>query len=352
MGEGPSRRKAAILSAATVGLGAGVALERLLIGRARVKRDPFKEEPYGHLLPDRTYSVESFDGTKLAVDEMGPPESRRGAIFLHGLALDSRIWHHQWSGLGWQGRLIFFDARGHGRSVGEDDEVTLEVLSRDLAAVIEASGLEEIVLVGHSMGGMTALEHTRQFSSEFGGRVKALVLANTTHTDAIKTMAGSGFIGPVEARIRSLIDLLLTDPRSARVMRLRSDDLSYLLVRLTGFGQDASPSQVEFVGSLLAAFPGSSLGVFLRALHGFHMGEELNSIAVPTLVLAGRRDRLTTSKASEYIANAIEGSEMVVFEDAGHVAMLERCFDFNLVLDSFLERVLPVGRSKRAASRS
>lgn len=330
----------ALVGVAAVGLGAGLAAERWLVGRSRLRPDPYSEERYGKLKADRSYRVVSFDGAVLKVDEMGPPEAKSGAVFLHGFALDSSIWHHQMLGLRGDFRYVYYDARHHGRSRGGKDSADTKVLAKDLQVVLDRSGLERVVLVGHSMGGMTTLEFCRERPEEVGTRVLGLVLVNTTFTDAIKTVAAAEVLGPLERHFGGVVRRVFDSPRRAEVARLRSDDLSYWLVRLFGFGPDASVTQIEYVRKVLACFPSPELLETIQGLRRFDMEEALDAIDVPTLIIAGADDRITTVRASHKMADSIPGARLVVLDRTGHVSMLEREGEFNEWVEKFLVEVL------------
>jgi pimeloyl-ACP methyl ester carboxylesterase len=338
------------LGAATLGVGAGLAAEKAIVRRARSRPDPYLHEGYGKLRPDRTYWVESFDGTPVAVDEFGPEKATAGAVFLHGYCLDASVWHHQMTYLDSARRYVFYDARGHGRSKWQAAPLDVKGLAGDLRSIFDRSGLEQCVLVGHSMGGMTVLEYAREFPSDI--RVKGLALVNTTFTDAVKTMVASGLIGPMEGRTWRAIEWFLQDRRRMPGLRLRDDDLSFLLVRLFGFGPKASPAQVEHVRKLLQCFPTAELTEIAKALRDFDAEDDLAGIDRPTLIIAGTNDRITTVKASEKMAEEIPSSKLFVFEGAGHMTMMEREREFNAILSEFLDAHLPAAAPAPKARRS
>lgn len=337
-----------LVSAAALGVGAGVALERLAVGRQRLRPDPYAGEDYGSLVGDRSYEVASFDGAILVSREVGAGAASAGAVFLHGFCLDHTIWHHQMKDLpGGKLRHIFYDARHHGTSRGGSSPTDTKILARDLAAVLDRSGLEQAVLVGHSMGGMTVLEFCREFPEEMGARIRGIVLVNTTYTDAIKTLMAAELIGPIERGARKIVEQVLRDPRTSRMMRLRGDDLSWTFVKLTGFGPRASPKQIEHVQRLLRCFPSPELIETLRGLRDFDMEEALAKIDVPALIIAGGDDRITTVRASRKIADEISGSRLVVLERTGHMAMLERHQEFTGLLDEFFDATLSEKKKTR-----
>lgn len=339
---------ASVAGAVALGVGAGLALERVLSSRSSTRPDPLAEEPYGGLVAERSWETVSFDGATLFAEEWGPPRSGRGVIFLHGYCLDRTIWHHQMLISDKERRRIFVDARHHGRSKGGAAEPNIPVLADDLHRVLEGSRLKAAVLVGHSMGGMTALEFCRRHPEMLNSKVRGLVLANTTYTDVAKTLFGAEVIGPLERRTSQLIERLLNAPRAGSFMRLRGNDLSELLVRLFGFGPGASETQVGYVRQLLSVFPSPPLVEMLRGLRAFDMDGALGSINVPVLIVAGGDDRLTTVRASEKMHADIAGSRLVVLPDAGHTSMLERHIEFNSMLMEFLDEVLPASRRSRS----
>jgi pimeloyl-ACP methyl ester carboxylesterase len=341
-----TRTKTAVawaVGAAALGIGAGIAAKRL-VGQARRRPDPHAAEDYGRVRGDRRYEVSSSDGAILVADEVGPEEATSGAIFLHGFCLDRTIWHHQYRGIDGNRRLIFYDARDHGQSRGGKAAPEIRTLASDLKAVLDRSGLKKAVLVGHSMGGMTVLEYCRENPNELGKRVKGIALANTTYTDALKTIFAAEFVGPVEQRLRRFLERILDDPRASRAMRMRGDDFSWLLTRIGGFGPGASPSQVDFTRRLIMSFPSPPLVQILSGLRQFDMEEALDAIDVPTLILAGGDDRITTVRASKHIAGHIPGSRLVVLDGAGHMSMLERFDEFNTLVGEFLAQTLAAPR--------
>jgi len=332
------KRFGTIAGIAALGLGAGLAVERVVVGRAR-SRSLDDDVDYGQVPPDRIYEVASFDGAELVVREFGPTDAKRAVVFLHGFCLDHRIWHYQMKQWGKSLKTVIYDARDHGASRGGEGPFEVETLARDLEAVLDHAGLEQAILVGHSMGGMTVLEFCRRYEHLVGTRAAGIVLVNTTYTDALKTIAAAGFVGPLERGAGRLVYKLLGDPRASRAIRTRGDDLSYGLVRLFGFGPDAPASQVEFVCRLLAQFPSPPLVEWMKGIRRFDIGDALGSIDVPTLVIAGGDDRITTVRASKKIAEDIKGSRLIVFDNAGHTSMMERSEEFNAELQGFISGI-------------
>jgi pimeloyl-ACP methyl ester carboxylesterase len=95
-----------------LGVGAGVTLERALVGRDRRREDPEAGEPFGGIQGTPT-RLTSHDGTKLQVEELGQGPC---LVFAHGFSLNQDAWHYQRRDLPERFRCVFYDQRGHGRS--------------------------------------------------------------------------------------------------------------------------------------------------------------------------------------------------------------------------------------------
>ncbi len=336
-----ARRRGLLLGALVAGAAAGLAAERYVVGRDRGRPDPEAREPFGDLHGDPAV-VESFDGTRLHVevfDGDGPT-----IVFAHGFSLDLRAWHYQARDLPPAYRLVFFDHRGHGRSEkARRGDWSLEALARDLEAVVRThGGPDPVAIVGHSMGGMTALKLCEIFPEQIGTRVAALGLVNTTAADVMGGMlpgAARRFAAGFQMAQAGAIRALASNATRVDRLRGRTRDLAYVTVRWAGLGPKALPSVVDFTDRMLSACPSDVWAHLLPALLGLDVTTVLDVLDVPTLVVAGTHDRLTPSGAAERIAGAIKGAELAVIRDAGHMSFLERPHSFNARLRTFLASV-------------
>ena len=156
----------AVGAAVAVGAALGVAAERVVVRRA-LRPDSEREEQFGSLR-GRVVPVTATDGTQLHVEVDDPPPGSFAAkkndgltvVFCHGYALEEDMWHYQRRDLRALGKLVFWDQRSHGRSGrGPTENSTIDQLGLDLASVIAATCEpgDPIILVGHSMGGMTVM---------------------------------------------------------------------------------------------------------------------------------------------------------------------------------------------------
>ncbi len=151
------------LGVVAAGAGAVVLAERRLVSRRRAET----HSDLGALRGERR-TVVADDGVELYAEVDEPAGPRRPAtsptlVFVHGYALNLDCWHFQRLALRGANRLVFYDQRSHGRSGRSSSEhSTIDQLGRDLADVIDqVVGEGPVILVGHSMGGMTIMAACR-----------------------------------------------------------------------------------------------------------------------------------------------------------------------------------------------
>src|SRR6266581_3338317 len=167
------RRRQAPLRVDSILRGAAVA-------RIRDRSDPESTEPFGRLR-GRPLTVLTEDGVALHVELNGPSAAPVSVVFCHGYTLNQDCWHFQRRDLS-DHRLVFWDQRDHGRSGrSAAGSGSIGQLGTDLKAVIDAAapGPGPVVLVGHSMGGMTIMALADQYPGLFGTKVVGAVLVST-----------------------------------------------------------------------------------------------------------------------------------------------------------------------------
>ncbi|MPZ70143.1 MAG: alpha/beta fold hydrolase [Actinobacteria bacterium] len=327
------------LAGAAVGLGVGIAAERSMLKRRRLN-DPQAGERFGTRRGERSQKIILRDGAEAFIEEVGP-ESSRGVVFIHGSALRTDLWHYQMPGIGGQ-RLVFYDLRGHGLSERGEAELSILTLTQDLEEIIDACRLDEVVIVGHSVGGMIALEFAIAHLDLLGSKVKGLALLNTTYGPAVETLAGGAAIARFERVTRRPFDLLGTQSEKLERLRrvIRPSDAIFWSVAYAGFGAGASAKQIDFTYDMLSETQADVIFELIKAYRDFDVRDRLSEVNVPVLVIGGTQDRLTQSHASEYIATALPKSDLHVLEGSGHMTMLERHRELNELLEAFTLDVL------------
>ncbi|MFF9348079.1 alpha/beta fold hydrolase [Streptomyces sp. NPDC014734] len=370
-------RRAGIAGAAigvlAAGAAAGVAVERLTVGRGMRRRARLALDasgPYGSLrgLPGRAVAD---DGTELyyEVDEVEPDGgtgigadggagtgadgtdattgngTRRRrlfgrkapvpvtVVFSHGYCLNQDSWHFQRAALRGLVRTVHWDQRSHGRSErgrGQADGVTVGIdqLGRDLKAVIDASAPEgRLVLVGHSMGGMTMMALADQYPRLFRDRVAAVAFVGTSSGRLGEVSFGLPVAG-VNAVRRVLPGVLRALGSQAELVergRRATADLFAGLIKRYSFGsRDVDPAVERFAERLIESTPIDVVAEFYPAFTEYDKSGVLPAFRdVPVLILAGDKDLVTPSSHSEAIADQLPEAELVIVPDGGHLVMLE-----------------------------
>jgi pimeloyl-ACP methyl ester carboxylesterase len=332
-------------------LGAAAAAGWAAQHRAVARRQPSDEEVAAEelALPEHLHhSIEVDDGGRIHAIERGhgPP-----LVLLHGFMLDASAWVHQLHDLSERHRVIAVDMRGHGQSTlgaagfnaapGADAALAdlsapgVRRMAADVETVLGALDVERCTLVGHSMGGMVALQLANGGSTDdFRRRVSGMALVSTTagpftHLPGMGGM--SRVAGPVSARAVHIADRW-------GVRTVASDDVRWWLTRLA-FGADASAAQVRFVERLHMATPARTLGELLPSIAVFDLSRFLSTIDLPVLVVVGSHDRLTPPRHALRTADALPRAQLVELPRCGHMPMLERRFEFARLLEEFAAKI-------------
>jgi pimeloyl-ACP methyl ester carboxylesterase len=242
-------------------------------------------------------------------------------VLLHAFPLSSAMWAAQRDALADGYRVLTPDQRGFGgRPLGEESP-SLDVVADDLAGLLDAEGLDRVVLGGLSMGGYVAMAFLRRFAD----RVAALVLADT------KASAD-----PEPARDnRERIARTVLVERSPRVLL---DDVVPALVGETT--ARSRPDVLRRVRAMAAAAPPEAVAWAQRAMAA--RAEEFDTLratVVPALVVVGAEDRLTTVDDARAMAEALPAGRLLTVPRAGHLTAMEDPAEFTAILRGFLAEV-------------
>ena len=341
----------AVAGAVALGAAAGLAAERYAVGRVRLGEDPEKEQPFFALPSDRVREVLADDGVPLHVEEVGPEHAPVTVVFCHGYCLTSAAWHYQRQALAKEdvGKLVFWDQRSHGRSGRSSlERSTIDQLGSDLRAVIEeCAPTGKVVLVGHSMGGMTIMALAQHHPELFGDRVVGVALVATSPGVLAEVSFGlpavAGKVGRVVAP--AVMRRMRARPAPFERGRRLGSDLAFLLTRRGSFGGDVPPSVVEFTERMIAQTPVDVIAEFYDTFSDHDKLAALPVLrAVETLVLVGSKDVVTPPSHSRSIAAALPDAQLVVVEGAGHMVMVERPALVTLQLRALVRRAVSARR--------
>ncbi|GAA2511113.1 alpha/beta hydrolase [Streptomyces longisporus] len=345
----------AAIGVVAAGAAAGVAIERLTVGRGMRKKARLALDstgPYG-ALRGTPGKATADDGTELyyEVDDVDPDavpalgQRRRRlfgrkapapvtVVFSHGYCLNQDSWHFQRAALRGVVRTVHWDQRSHGRSgrgvqqVQDGVPISIDQLGRDLKAVIDAAAPDgPIVLVGHSMGGMTVMALADQYPELIRDRVVAVAFVGTSSGRLGEVNFGLPVAG-VNAVRRVLPGVLKALGQQAALVekgrRATADLFAGIIKRYSFASRDVDPAVARFAERMIEGTPIDVVAEFYPAFTEHDKTEALVHFAdLPVLVLAGIGDLVTPSEHSEAIADLLPDAELVLVPDAGHLVMLE-----------------------------
>jgi 3-oxoadipate enol-lactonase len=253
----------------------------------------------------------------IAVDHMGSGDLM---VLLHGIGGNKRNWHPNLAALAQYWHAVAWDARGYGES--DDYEGPLDFLdySRDLARVLDHFGAAKAHIVGLSMGGRVALD----FVALYPERLLTLTLCDTHR--------GFGHF---------------SDEARREFIRLRKEPLEKggtpkdiaVPVARSLCGPNVTPEAFEaLVDSLTRLHKASYIKCIEASTMAANHGR-LEDIRVPTHVIVGAEDRLTTPDMCHEIASMIAGAKLTVIPDAGHLVNIEKPAEFNAAAAAFIRAV-------------
>jgi len=266
-----------------------------------------------------------FRDTRLHVDDTGG--SGRPVVLIHGWPLSGQAWSPQIPALQDAGyRVITYDRRGFGRSDKPLKGYDYDDLAEDLHALINALELDDVALVGFSMGGG---EVARYISSFGDARLHSAVFASAMTPFMLQTHDNPD--GPLTKR----------DAEQAAASLLKDED-SFYEEQMTEFfsaGGELRVSEVQHqkaVALCKQASKDASLAC-MAAWSNTDFRDDLAQVSVPTLVIHGDADASVPLAASaKRTHDAIPGSELHVIADAPHGCNLTHADEFNEILLTFL----------------
>jgi 3-oxoadipate enol-lactonase len=257
----------------------------------------------------------TVNGVSLAVEMRGKGPA---VLFVHGYPLDRTLWAAQLSGLDGF-RVIAPDLRGLGLSDAPDLGYSMPTYADDLAALLEALQVDEVVLVGLSMGGYVAFEFLRRHRE----RVRALVLFDT-RADADTT------------DVRRARDQQSSLAREHGAGAVAEQMLPRILAPTAA---QSTPHVVERVREMMLAAPVAGIAGALAAMRDRNDSSALLATLddLPTMVVVGEEDAMTPVDLARGMASAIPGARLEIVPGAGHLPPIEAPGVVNALLLDFLE---------------
>ncbi|GAB3449815.1 alpha/beta hydrolase [Phycicoccus ginsengisoli] len=342
------------LAAAGVATAAGVAARQVRGERQARYAVLSPQGTYTHTA-DREMQILADDGVGLhvEVDDGNPAAAtpdKPTVVFSHGYTLSLRSWVLQRRALVKAGyRVVLWDQRSHGRSgLAPAESCTIDQLGRDLHRVVEETVPEgPLVLIGHSMGGMTVMSMAEQFPEVVRERVVAAAfVATSAGGENMLTLGFGQFVGRVLGRLGPrLLARLGTRQGLVDTARRVGREVEDLVVERYSFASPVSPETVRYTADMIMGTPLQVMADFLPSIDVHDKRKALAQFhGIETLVLNGAEDLLTPPAHSEAIVRLVPGAEHVVVEEAGHIIMLEHPEVLNEQLLALIERGMRAAR--------
>ena len=249
-------------------------------------------------------------------------------LLVHGFAASVEYWMYNFSELAKKHRVYALDMAGFGRSDKPKADYSAKYLADFIYQFIYKFDLEELNLVGHSLGGAVCL----QLTLDHPELIKKLVLVDS---------AGFGQQLPHGLR-------LLTVPFLGKLL-LRFDHKALYARALLAYSYNRAAFGKEFIDRMYDIFIScgtKKMMLLLLRKHANYFGirwrsiksilHNLDKIKAPTFIMWGRQDRLLPLKHGKDAVKRIDDAKLYIFDDCGHVPQIEQRDKFNQLLLSFI----------------
>lgn len=257
------------------------------------------------------------NGVELYYEEYGAGDA---LVLIQGLTYATPMWHWQIPELQKYFRVIAFDNRGSGRSGKPDTPYSIRMFADDTVALMDTLGIKHAHVLGISMGGLIAQEVALSFPE----RVDRLVLCATLFGGATASPLDPGtlsYLMNYQEKVSDEVVRLEIAYGSGSGFTERHPDR---VTRMVQFKQQTRPPRFAYFRQLASGT-------------GYVSEDRLRKMKIPTLILAGKQDRIIPVENSSKLHALIPGSQLKIFEDAGHHPHMEIPDEFNQAVIEFLK---------------
>jgi non-heme chloroperoxidase len=314
-----SRRSLLAFGAVATLVGGAVAYRKVATSRIRelepgvpstepaALRAALDELGWGTVPPPAPSRMTTPDGADLAVWDVGEGPT---VVLPHCWGGTHAIWVPVARRLVESGhRVVLYDQRGHGASTRGTAQLTIVTLAADFAAVLAARQIDDAVLAGHSMGGMTIMALATHRPEILAARAKGIVLVATAAADLGSGAAAAEWFA-ANLIASPAVSLALRSPAGNRFVR-------------GVFGADPVRAQMDLTRMLFAETTPQVRAGFLSSMSTMNLLEGIATIGIPTTVMVGSRDRLTSPSRADQLVHIIPGARLVTLPGRGHMLPLE-----------------------------
>jgi 3-oxoadipate enol-lactonase len=240
-------------------------------------------------------------------------------VLVHGLGgTAAAIFKHLLAPLSRSHQVIAYDLRGSGLSSVTEGPYTVELLTEDLDALLAALGLDNVTLIGHSLGGGVVLEYA------------------ATRPDRVRAAVGIGAVTGLPEQGKAGM--------AARAETVESQGMAAVAETVATNGlapsfRQAHPEEFRELVSLIAASDTTGYAAQCRALVAMDVTRQLRGIRCPVLLVCGEKDQASPPAANEANAALIPEVQLVEIADTAHIIPWERPVELLAEVSDFLQVV-------------
>ncbi len=288
-----------------------------------------------------TSQITRPDGTQLNVETYGSKAAPR-LIMTHGWGCDRQMWHYAVTQLSEHYRIVIWDLPGLGLSTQPlNGDYSVVKMANDLRAVLEATGSQPAVLVGHSIGGMITLTFCKLFPELLSRSVVGISIVQSTYTNPLRTTRFAGLLTAIEMPvIRPLLALTIFLSPVVWLLNCLSywNGSAHRSAARGSFAGQETRGQLDFAARYnLKVSPSVVARGMLGMLH-YDAEKVLSQIQLPAQVIVGDLDSTTLPEAGTHMAGQMPQSKLLCLSPARHFGFFEKYDEFNTVLHQFVSK--------------
>lgn len=221
----------------------------------------------------------------------------RAVVFIHGLSDNLNYWQILTSNFKNDYKCIRFDLRGHGLSELGNEEITVDLFSKDLLDLLNELHIDKVDIVGFSLGGCIAMD----FAIKYPSKVSSLVIMSSYARVSLQTKnVLNQALGSVEEGFEKFYDFMVPNVLCPDVIEKNKKELEYL----KGISSEAANCD--------------GIKKAILACLEFDVVNDLKKIDVPTVILAGKYDKIVTLNQQKELKSNIDNSELIILDNLKH----------------------------------
>lgn len=232
-------------------------------------------------------------------------------------------------------QLVYIDNRGSGRSEkGPQSSYSLDNNVEDIEALRKYLGLEKILLLGQSYGGMVAMEYARRYQENLLGLLLVVTSPSYTYIEKAKQIVKERGTKEQQEMAQILWDGAFTsNEEQARYYEVMASLYSYSYEDTSEARQSRENARLRSNRSYEALNEG-----FANILPNYDVTSSLPTFTIPTLIIGGRHDWITPIEASEFMHQQIPNSQLVIFENSSHSVSKDEYEKFIQTITQFVKQ--------------